>query len=670
MTGGRDELAELLQRAGLDIVGDRRTEEVLPPRAAWRPVVAFEAEPTVTVQIDRPDLVTELNTQWHRRAVNEGILGEDGEFLIDVAGSWTGCAPRRWTRVRLTDRWDLAGVLGERPGQPEFLTLSADGNTLLAATTEEYEVRLVTVDRIKERQEATAQRKARESPEERAAAWASLLRGPRPRGRLCELWADGLALNPSTPDDMCAGLLGLSHFVMGRRLPTAVVETAMAHPEWKVRQLLAEAQPNITAEQWARLILSEQDRRRRWFLTVIAADRSAELTETAQEQLAADSSARVRAEAVHLAGLPRRLLTALAADPDPAVRATACPRAWPHLGTPARRNLLDDPDSKVRTEALLPHHQDHPMHRSVFHSDDVIQDRAAKTCRLARDLAEDLARHGTAAQRRALAGNPHVDPDLVALLAQDPDEHVRSVVAERPDLTENQRAGIHIDFDPGVHHYPLSWVTALHDDTDAMRRLAASSHPLVRRSVARAKHLPPDVVERLARDEDRVVQLFLAESCDDAPADLLLAVWQWWTGSLSTPDRPRGHPNFPRHGLLRYAADPNPRMRQLALDDPESTPELVERFSRDTDAEVRLRAATDPRLSAASAVRMLDDPHEHIRHAAARHPHLPARVLVQLLRDTDTAQTAARHPMLPVAVMHQMIQWFGPSTAVTGPARH
>lgn len=45
MTGGSDKFVELLQRAGLDIVGDRRTtEEVLPPRAAWRPVIAFEAE--------------------------------------------------------------------------------------------------------------------------------------------------------------------------------------------------------------------------------------------------------------------------------------------------------------------------------------------------------------------------------------------------------------------------------------------------------------------------------------------------------------------------------------------------------------------------------------------------------------------------------------------------
>ena len=194
-----------------------------------------------------------------------------------------------------------------------------------------------------------------------------------------------------------------------------------------------------------------------------------------------------------------------------------------------------------------------------------------------------------------------------------------------------------------------------------MRRLAASSHPLVRRSVARARRLPPDVVERLARDEDRVVQLFLAASCDDAPADMLLRVWQWWTGSLSTPDRPHSHPNFPRRDLLRHADDPNPRMRQLALDDPESTAELVERFSRDSDEEVRHRATTDPRLTPASAVRLLDDPHERVRHAAARQPRLPARVVVRLLRDPDTAETAAQHSSLPVPVMEQMLQRIQPA---------
>lgn len=104
-----------------------------------------------------------------------------------------------------------------------------------------------------------------------------------------------------------------------------------------------------------------------------------------------------------------------------------------------------------------------------------------------------------------------------------------------------------------------------------------------------------------------------------------LGAWQLWTGSFSFRDRPRSHPNFPRRGLLRYADDPSPRMRRLALDDPDSTPDLVERLSRDPDEEVRHRAATDERLSAASAVRLLDDPHHHIRYAAARHPRLPAQ---------------------------------------------
>ncbi|GAB2727180.1 PE-PGRS family protein [Kitasatospora kifunensis] len=503
--------------------------------------------------------------------------------------------------------------------------------------------------------ELAGDRRVEEVLPQRGAAWASLFRGPGPSKRLSELWAHGLALNPAVPDELRVGLLGLSHHLLWHPLPTAVVEAAMAHPQWKVRQLLAEAQPNITADQWSRLILGEQDTRHRWILTLLAADRRAQLTDTAYEQLAADPSARIRAEAARLPELPVPLLTVLATDTDPSVRAVVCERAWPQLDSRTRHALLGDADGKVRTEALLSHHQDRPMPREVFDSED-LGDRAVKACPLERDLAEHLARHADRAQRCDLALNPHLDADLVALLAQDSDAGVRSVVALRPDLTEEQRAGIHFDFDPGGHYSPLRWVVALHGDFDAMRRLAASSHPLVRRSVARARRLPADVVEVLARDEDRVVRLFLAESCDDAPADLLVEVWRWWTGSLGFPDRPHSHPNFPRAGLLQYADDPSPRMRRLALDDPQSTAELVERFSRDADEEVRLRAATDPRLSAASAVRLLDDPHERVRNAAARHPRLPARVLVRLLRDTGTAQESARNPLLPARTLRRMIE--------------
>ncbi|WP_239135194.1 PE-PGRS family protein [Streptomyces sp. SID12488] len=510
MTGGRDQFVELLQHAGLETVGDWHIEEVLPPRAAWRPVVSGRAKPFVAVPADQPDLVAELNAQWHRLAGSIGILGEDGVFLIDVAGNWSGCAPRRWARVKLSDEWDLAGVLGKRPGQPEFLSLSTDGNTLIGVTTEEDEVWFIVLDRIGEWQEATARAAAQETAEEREAAWVALFRGPGPSERLRQMWVHGLALNPAAPDDLRSRLLGLSHHGMWRPLPTAVIEAAMVHPDPKLRQHLAEVQPNITTDQWVRLILGEEESRNRWILTLLAAERQVELTDAAYEQLVADPSARIRGEAARLAGLPVRILTALVADAEWSVRAAVCRRAWPHLGTAARRALLDDPSGKVRIEALLQHHQEHPMPRSAFDTTELdaaeLQGRAVKTCCLERPLAEHLTHHGDQVQRCSLAGNPHLDPDLVGVLAQDPDERVRSVVALRADLTEEQRADIDIDFNPRIHHRPLDWVVALHEDPVSMRRLAASSHPFVRRSVARARHLPPDVIEVLAHDEDRVVQ--------------------------------------------------------------------------------------------------------------------------------------------------------------------
>ncbi|MFD9338329.1 PE-PGRS family protein [Streptomyces sp. NPDC060028] len=658
MTGG-EKLVELLERAGLEVVGGWRTEDVLPPQAAWRPILAGESEPYVSLRADRPNVVAEFNAQWHRHAVEHGVIGEDGVFLIDVVRSWTSCMPRLWTRVRLTAQWDFAGVLGERPGEPVFVTLAMDGDTLLATTPADGELRLTVIDRIGERREAAAQTAAQETEAERTRAWESLLQEPLPSERTRESWAHGLVLNPATPEDVRGSLVGLSHHALWLPLPTAVVEAALTHPEWKVRGLLAEAQPNITPEQWGRLILGEQDARHRWILTMLAADRGATLTDTAYEQLTADPSDKVREETARLSGIPTRLAITLAADPSQTVRAAACRNAWPHLDGRTRATLLNDPDSKVRIAALLRHHRDHPMPRAVFDSEG-LGDQAAETCRLERDLAEHLIQHGDPAQRCRLAGNHRLDSDVVELLAADPDGNVRSVAATHPALTEEQRAAIDYDFDPRGHCSPLKWVTALHESADAMRRLAASSHPLIRRSVARARHLPPDIVAILANDEDHVVQLFLAESCDDAPADMLLRVWLWWTGSLSTPDRPRGHQNFPRHDLLQYADDPNPRLRQLALDDPESTAELVERFGRDASEEVRRRAAADPRLTTASAVRLLDDAHSRVRHAAAGHPQLPARVLVRLLHDPDTAQAAARHPAVPAPVMEWMFRLLQP----------
>jgi hypothetical protein len=238
----------------------------------------------------------------------------------------------------------------------------------------------------------------------------------------------------------------------------------------------------------------------------------------------------------------------------------------------------------------------------------------------------------------------------------------------RPPATPAEIAAM-VDTVPDIaadhRSYALWWVAALHDDPAAMRQLASSAKLLVRRSVARAVRLPADVVDLLAHDEDRVVRLFLAESCDDAPADLLLDVWTWWPGSFSFPGRPRNHPNFPRDGLLRFADDPRARLRLLALDDPASGDDLVERFSRDPDSEVRGRAAVDPRLSPDSAVRLAQDTAGEVHRPARRNPALPPASLVPLLLDERSALDAAQNPALPVAVMHRMI-----ALADKGPHAH
>ncbi|MGW8954197.1 PE-PGRS family protein [Streptomyces sp. NPDC055709] len=655
MTGWREEFAGLMERAGLEIVGDwPRDEDALPPRAAWRPVAAMGTEPTASVRFDRPDLVSEINAQWHRLAVEYGVIGADGVFLIDIADSRSG--PRRWVRVRLGAQWDLAGVLGERPGRPEFVTVAVDGESLLGVTCEEYDVWLVAVDRVRERQEEAAQADARETPEEREAAWTSLFEGPmRPTEKLRAGWREWLGFNRSVPEDVLVRLLDTAPGLLWRRdLPPGVVDAAVGHPDRNVRAQLAEVRHPLTAGQWTRLILGEPGSARRALLAEDAVRVGAELTAEGYERLARDASALVRAEAASLPALPVGLLVALAADPEPAVRAAAC-TGWEDLTPPAREALLGDADSGVRAAALLSHHRQHPLSRSVF-EEHGFGDLAVRTCLLERGFAEYLCGHEDAARRRSVARNPRLDPDLVAVLAEDDDDSVRFQVSVRPELTEEQRAAVRADVDPDGMRHTLPWVHALHDDPEAMRRCAASSHLLLRSSAARAKRLPPDVVERLARDEDRVVRLFLAESCDDAPADMLLEVWLWWNGSFSFPGRPRSHPNFPRRDLLRYADDPHHRLRQLALDDPDSTPELVERFSRDPHWEVRRRAAEDLRLSPASAVRLLDDPHEGVRLTAIRHARLPARTLVWLLRDLKTFREALVNPALPVAVMRRIAE--------------
>ncbi|MFB7617131.1 hypothetical protein ACFC1F_23030, partial [Kitasatospora sp. NPDC056181] len=196
MTGGQSELDDVLDRAGLERVGSREVPGVRLAAAAWRAVRAGGDHPAVVVPADHPDLAAEVNRQWHRLAVEQGVFarggssdgvggscggvepasegrsgegpssegpsGEAGAFLIDVPGT-PGAGGRRrrgWSRVRLSDRWDLAGALDRQSGGPEFVTTSLDGERVLGCTTEAGAVRLVAVRELSAWLEASARSRA------------------------------------------------------------------------------------------------------------------------------------------------------------------------------------------------------------------------------------------------------------------------------------------------------------------------------------------------------------------------------------------------------------------------------------------------------------------------------------------------------------------------------
>ncbi|MGA5321489.1 hypothetical protein ACPCIU_13710 [Streptomyces seoulensis] len=137
------------------------------------------------------------------------------------------------------EQWDLAGHLGPKAGQPEFVTMSPDGESVVGVTCEEYEVWFVAVAPFGEWLEAWARGWAAERPEEREAGWDTVLRRKKGSARLWGVWRDGLPRNPAAPAAVLRRLLdvgpeerlpsGLNHW----ELPEDVVAAWVAHPEWR-----------------------------------------------------------------------------------------------------------------------------------------------------------------------------------------------------------------------------------------------------------------------------------------------------------------------------------------------------------------------------------------------------------------------------------------------------
>ncbi|MFJ8017503.1 hypothetical protein [Streptomyces sp. NPDC096339] len=500
---------------------------------------------------------------------------------------------------------------------------------------------------------------------------------PEPSPERCseplrEHWLRGIAANPAAPADVLVRLLDpaarevWTSLCEERDLPPAVVEAVLAHPERPVRRAFAR-NPHADPAQRGRLARDPDSLVR----TTLAGgprvrtgrirplpDDVLEVLLTAQDDPDGDgvvTADEIRQDLEFSRQIPLSFRRRLPEHPDPALRVHGT-GPWDWLTPGQQEALLADPDPGVRGAARRSsrHLDAEAMEAELPERDGHHRGHLLMNCAVSRAVVEACL-----AGRRnlyELAYNRRTPADAVARLARDPDPEVRAAVAARADIAPALLAELAGDPDERVrtrariHPLPRTWAQRdavdhvvfhgsdcacpivegrLEQEGDWYSACARSEHEPMRRLAATYRLLPGELVELLAADPAPEVRHALARHHPLAPPGIVLDTF------LARP-RQRPHlltlPNLPRTGLGHL------------LDH--------------KDAEVRALAAADLTLDE-PPVRLLSDPEALVRTAAAASLLLPAGLLASLLEDPGTAEGAAANPGLPAARLHELLDRLG-----------
>ncbi|WP_212829949.1 hypothetical protein [Catellatospora sp. TT07R-123] len=400
-----------------------------------------------------------------------------------------------------------------------------------------------------------------------------------------DLWLRGLAANPAAPPDVLGRLLYPSAaaawpvLCAQRPLPQPVVDAIMRHPEGQLRSLLAD-NPHVPAHQWAQAPIDERGLKRlarnpRELL------RGRLLPDAALRYLLDRDRPEIFEELVYSAHA-RRAYTLAAAHPKASARTWAC-RFWPALSEPARAALRQDPDAGVRAAAQAAHsRQTTPVepedlpdrHDPDYH--DAIMNRPLSAAVVTRalaggdpsdlhmlaynpstpaDVVAQLARHPAASVRAQIAARTDLGPDLVGLLAADPDGEVRLVLSRHhPGTPAETLLRTFLD-EPGPQRWPLT----AHPNfpVAGLARFGQHGDPQVRRLATLDPGADPLLIERLTNDHDPDVR-DAAAACPRLPADRLAYLLEDEDLAQAAAANPALSPDR-MHELLDQAGIPSTR---------------------------------------------------------------------------------------------------------------
>jgi hypothetical protein len=246
---------------------------------------------------------------------------------------------------------------------------------------------------------------------------------------------------------------------------------------------------------------------------------------------------------------------------------------------------------------------------------------------LTADQFEQLLRIDDEELTRAVADNPHLSAEMIARLLDVDDPMVRVAVAQSRHvdmetrnrlyaLVEAERADGSIDAEVA-----LTWSGAEPHwlrDAPLQERMTYLDcpHTVFRRVLASCPDLPEEAWRRLDDDPDLMVRRTAARR-RDAPPDVLERLVRTHGDVFHIRPLCVEHPHFPRHTLRTFVDEPSPHVRYVALQDPELPVPALERLAADDEPFVRRGAARHPNITDALLERLLTDPDPEVRDDAA-----------------------------------------------------
>ncbi|WP_328301359.1 AAA family ATPase [Streptomyces sp. NBC_00435] len=463
---------------------------------------------------------------------------------------------------------------------------------------------------------------------------------------------EGLGRNAALPEELAVRLLpyGQAPYRLARREEpapgTALCEAFLARGE---ALALAHA-PSLPPDFAARLAADADPEVR-----AARAGRE-DATSGRQALFASDPEADVRVAVARHPGLRAELLAVLAADTDARVRLTVAERG-PELPEDVLRVLLADAEPKVRAAACR-RRPPRDLHAALL-ADPATRRFVVPFLALDPDTAAALAVDPDEEVRAKAAAHPALPAGLRDLLARDPSPEVRGRVFVRADTPPELRAEIHAWLTEGAHRADEDWENAQDEDVFCEIALAfldlepypwvaadpapyaGSPYPGMRRAAALGERLPAPLLRAMLADEDPAIRMIALERTPDADLSTAEDIERRHVRSKSG-DRPADHFAFPSGTLRRFAADPEPHMRVLALRDPELPAELLGRLAADEDRTVRRAVAEDSRTAPDTLLRLLGDGSPSVAGAAAASPRLPVEAMRAALDLTAADGTAER----------------------------